>query len=267
MRASYFAIRRHTLGLGVSIHWDHFRSCVAGPAKDAAGAESIVVGIDDTYIRHHRKLASRQIQVTAGRFERNGALGERFAFVAQAPCWRSSHFAGVINEQGRTADTAIRIVNDGDTGLRNFVQNSMGKRVESQLDWFRIGTRLERLRKVVHLPVTYAEYFANPTATKPMEILVNQLRNVLWRGRSDAAMTHFDLLRTAVDDWRFGHPHTSLDSIERAHRNIDEFQGYVCGNRRNVPDFAKARAAGRRISTAHVESAMNHLVNHRMSKK
>jgi hypothetical protein len=34
-----------------------------------------------------------------------------------------------------------------------------------------------------------------------------------------------------------------------------------------LPDFAKARKAGHRISTAHVESVMNHLVNHRMGKK
>jgi hypothetical protein len=41
----------------------------------------------------------------------------------------------------------------------------------------------------------------------------------------------------------------------------------VCGNRRSLPDFAKQRAAGYRISTAHAESVMNHLVNHRLSKK
>jgi len=41
----------------------------------------------------------------------------------------------------------------------------------------------------------------------------------------------------------------------------------VRGTRRAVPSFAKAKAAGRRISTAHVESVMNHLINHRMSKK
>ena len=57
------------------------------------------------------------------------------------------------------------------------------------------------------------------------------------------------------------------DSLARVTRAIDEFQGYVGGNRRSVPSFAKARAARRRISTAHVESVMNHLINHRMSKK
>jgi hypothetical protein len=44
-------------------------------------------------------------------------------------------------------------------------------------------------------------------------------------------------------------------------------KGTSPSNRRSVPSFAKARAAGRRISTAHVESVMNHLINHRMSKK
>ena|ERR1700677_4346838 len=35
------------------------------------------------------------------------------------------------------------------------------------------------------------------------------------------------------------------------------------GNRRAVPSFAKARASGRRIAAAHIESVMNPLINHR----
>jgi hypothetical protein len=58
-----------------------------------------------------------------------------------------------------------------------------------------------------------------------------------------------------------------LCSICSAKQVIKEFRSYVCGNRRSLPDFAKQRAAGHRISTAHVESVMNHLVNHRLSKK
>jgi hypothetical protein len=50
-------------------------------------------------------------------------------------------------------------------------------------------------------------------------------------------------------------------------RAIDEIQGHVGGNRRGVPNFAKARAAGWRISTAQVESVMNHLINHRLGKR
>lgn len=54
---------------------------------------------------------------------------------------------------------------------------------------------------------------------------------------------------------------------ERTQKTIDEVRKYVCGNRRGLPDFAKQRAAGHRVSTAHVESVMIHFVNHRMSKK
>jgi hypothetical protein len=55
--------------------------------------------------------------------------------------------------------------------------------------------------------------------------------------------------------------------IRRAKQVIKEFKCSVCGNRRSLPDFAKRRAAGHRIPTAHVESVRNHLVNHRLRKK
>jgi hypothetical protein len=39
---------------------------------------------------------------------------------------------------------SARVVSDGDDGLRNLMQTSMGKHVQSQLDWLHIGMRLER---------------------------------------------------------------------------------------------------------------------------
>ena len=70
-----------------------------------------------------------------------------------------------------------------------------------------------------------------------------------------------------IDRWAAEHPGQCADSVRRARQVIEEIRYYVCGNRRSLPDFAKQRAAGHRISTAHVESVMNHLVNHRSSKK
>jgi uncharacterized protein with von Willebrand factor type A (vWA) domain len=58
-----------------------------------------------------------------------------------------------------------------------------------------------------------------------------------------------------------------MESVRRAKQVIKDFRYYVCGNRRSLPDFARQRGAGNRISTAHFESVMNHLVNHRLSKK
>ena len=95
----------------------------------------MVVGIDDTYVRHRERLASRQIQITAGRLERNGALGARFAFVSSSPSWNLRQFDGFLKQQGRNDRTTMRVVTDGDDGLRNLVQRSISIGSTSACGW------------------------------------------------------------------------------------------------------------------------------------
>jgi hypothetical protein len=115
--------------------------------------------------------------------------------------------------------------------------------------------------------VTYAEYRREPEAFDPMERRVERVRHALWHGRIRSALDHLTALRHDLELWSATRPDRALDALSTTIRAIDEFEGYVGGNRRGVPNFAKARAAGRRISTAHVESVMNHLINHRLGKR
>jgi len=117
------------------------------------------------------------------------------------------------------------------------------------------------------MPVTYQEYLDDPRAFDPLKRRVSRLRDALWRGKSWRALLQFAWLRGGIDRWAAEHPGHCADSVRRARRVIKEIRYYVCGNRRSLPDFASQRAAGHRISTAHVESVMNHLVNHRLSEK
>lgn len=66
MRASHTAIRRHTIEVGKALELQQIDAALAGPDRQSQEASSMVVGIDDTYARHRERLASRQIQVTAG---------------------------------------------------------------------------------------------------------------------------------------------------------------------------------------------------------
>jgi hypothetical protein len=267
MRASHMAIRRHTLATGRELE-AHLLDLAEGQADySRKAAKSLVVGIDDTYVKHREHLAARQFQVTAGRVERNGKLGPRFVFVSSHPGWTESFFDGFLLQQGMKRDTVMRVVTDGDDGLRNFVQRSSPRPMESQLDWFHIGMKLELLRKAVVMPVTYQEYLEDPHAFHPLQRRISRLRDALWRGRSWQARLQFAWIRGDIDRWAAEHPGRCAQSVRRAKQVIKEFRFYVCGNRRSLPDFAKQRAAGHRISTAHVESVMNHLVNHRLSKK
>jgi hypothetical protein len=265
-RAGRMAIWRHTVTAGRRIEGDQL-AAVRGGADRRPSVERLLIGIDDTYIRHRQRDASRQIQVTAGRFERDGKLAERFAFVRSVPEWSPDQFQGILIDQGTDTCKCVQVMTDGDDGLRNFVQRAAGVPIEPQLDWFHIGMRLERLRKIVHLPVTYAEYRREPEAFDPMERRVKRVRHALWHGRVRSALDHLTALRHDLELWSATHPDRALDALGTTIRAIDEFEGYVGGNRRGVPNFAKARAAGRRISTAHVESVMNHLINHRLGKR
>jgi hypothetical protein len=111
--------------------------------------------------------------------------------------------------------------------------------MESQLDWFHIGMKLELLRKAVVMPVTYQEYFEDPQAFDPVQLRISRLRDALWLGRSWQARLQFAWLRGDIDRWAAEHPGGCTQSVRRAKQVIREFRYYVCGNRRSLPDFAK----------------------------
>jgi hypothetical protein len=164
MRASHMAIRRHTLEIGRELDAQRLDVASGLSPRSPEAAKSLVVGIDDTYVKHRERLSARQFQVTAGRVERNGKLGARFVFVSSNSSWSADSFDGFLLQQGMNRGTSMRVVTDGDDGLRNFVQRSSPRPMESQLDWFHIGMRLELLRKAVVMPTSYQEYLQDPHA-------------------------------------------------------------------------------------------------------
>lgn len=158
----------------------------------------------------------------------------------------------------------MRVVTDGDDGLRNFVQrssprpNSTGSTSAcSSNSYARQSSCPSLTRNILQIPPPLG----------PMQRRVSRLRDALWRGRSWQALLQSAWLSGDIDRWAAEHPGPCAQSVRRAKKVIKECRYYGCGNRRSLPNFAKQRAAGHRISTAHVKSVMNHLVNHRLSKK
>ena len=58
-----------------------------------------------------------------------------------------------------------------------------------------------------------------------------------------------------------------VDRIDHILQQLDEFRSYLYGNAESLVNYNIARIAGERVSTAHVESTVNQLVNWRMCKK
>ncbi len=166
MRAGRMVAWRHTVGLGRMIHQQQCAANREPPPRGRRRVRGLSVGIDDTYVRSQSE-GSRQFQVTGGRFERNGRLAERFAFVSSSPDWSPQQFSGALREHGIVPGDPIRVISDGDDGLRHFMQNTISANVTQQLDWFHIGMRLERLRKAAGLPICYSEFIRNMDADAP----------------------------------------------------------------------------------------------------
>ena len=70
MRASHAAIRRHTVAIGRDLEAQRMSAAQVRSGSPGDAAHAMVVGIDDTYVRHRERLTSRQIQITAGRLVR-----------------------------------------------------------------------------------------------------------------------------------------------------------------------------------------------------
>jgi hypothetical protein len=58
-----------------------------------------------------------------------------------------------------------------------------------------------------------------------------------------------------------------VERIDDTLKRLDELQKYALLNQRSLVDYARAWRKGERVSTAHVESTMNLLVNQRTGKK
>jgi hypothetical protein len=265
--AGRMTILRHTAALGQVIDTSRRNAAVRSFYDDFSATRGASVGIDDTYVRHCRQDPGRQFKVTAGRIERDGRLAERFAFVASSPRHFPDHFEGVLRESQIGPGADIRVITDGDDGLRNFVRRWAGSEITQQVDWFHIGMRLQHLRSAANLPMTYGDYLHRPHALDPLQKRVDRIREALWRGRPWRAMLNLHRLQRDAARWLRPRRDHSGYARKRIDAAVSDLARYIRGNRRAVPNFARARAAGQRISTAHVESVMNHLVNHRMSKK
>jgi hypothetical protein len=63
------------------------------------------------------------------------------------------------------------------------------------------------------------------------------------------------------------HTQKQSERFESIEAKLGELRSYLYANRESVRGYAKAFRNGERISTAHVESTVNQLINWRMCKK
>ena len=93
------------------------------------------------------------------------------------------------------------------------------------------------------------------------------MKSMLWNDGVEMADFGMTRVRIGLFQHALAYPEENRGQFERIKAKLDELRSYLYANRQSVVGYAEAYRNGERISTAHVESTVNRLINCRMCKK
>ena len=86
---------------------------------------------------------------------------------------------------------------------------------------------------------------------------------MLWNDGVEMAEFGMTRVRIGLFQHALAHPEANSERFESIEAKLDELRSYLYANRESVRGYAEAYRNGERISTAHVESTVNQLINWR----
>ncbi len=250
-------VREHPLAIGRRLDSQGLqftRSEVNPP--DALDMRS--VGLDSGYVRHCAPEGKQDFEVVAGRALR-ADLGQRsIAFVRTVDDHANQGIKALLAPFSTTADN-MEVFTDGDNQLRQWQQSTLpgSKHI---LDWYHLRQRVSRLNRVVHSKET-ARQLKHADHDRLSE-LVDAIPWRLWHGRSCQAIRKLEIMQMVL-----GRPYVvDKEAVKLIPRLTKELLGYLKYNRDSLPNYGQRYRAKKRISSAFIESAVNQLIDKRMSK-
>jgi hypothetical protein len=251
------AVRKHTLGVGRRLDAQGLE--VRPEAADMESKSNVTtVGLDGGYLRLCHPDEEKSFEVVAGRAMRAGDDQRSVAFVRTVDPHSHARVRAVLAAFGGQ-DYPMEVFTDGEIQLRQW-QLSTLPRARHILDWYHLRQRVAKLNAVVH---------GRPTASQLrtadhdwLSRLAGGLKWRLWHGRAREAMG-----RLAVMLYVLGKSTVCRKPAARQIRKLTlDLLGYLRNNADSLPNYGRRYRAGRRISSAFVESAVNQLIDKRMSK-
>ena len=97
--------------------------------------------------------------------------------------------------------------------------------------------------------------------------IVTSMKWMPWNDGVDMAEIGMTRVRIGLFQHAMAHQEANSERFESIEAKLDELRSYLYANRESVRGYAEAYRNGERISTAHVESTVNQLINWRMCKK
>jgi hypothetical protein len=180
------------------------------------------------------------------------------AFVRTVDEHSRERVRGVLSAFGGQNRT-MEVFTDGDTPLPQWQLKTL-PRVTHILDWYHLRRRISQLNAVVHSKATASQL--KTVNHDRLSELAGGLKWRPWHGRSAKGRRRLEAMLHVL-----GRPEVACRPAVPLIRKLTiELLGYLRNNADSLPDYGRRYRAGRRISSAFAESAVNQLIDKRMSK-
>lgn len=229
----------------------------------------LVVGLDGGFVHsaHQRSRRDGWFEVIAGKSvpaEREAAC---FGFVQTYDRKPKRRLYELLRAQGMQPNQQLVFITDGADDVRD-LPLYLNPRSEHLLDWFHITMRitvLGQLAKGLRAPPPPRdghddeddEAFVDVDVPRELE----RLKWFLWHGN---VFRTLETIEGLADDLFRWDPEPERAKLLKA---VAEFDGYIRANAWSIPSYAERHLAGEPISSAFVESTVNHVISKRMVKK
>lgn len=215
----------------------------------------IIVGMDGGFVRGWKDKTA-QFEVIAGKAVPEDRSDRYFGFVQTHDTKPRRRLNQVLRDQGFQMNQDVTFLTDGGDSVRALVAD-MSPCAEHYLDWFHVTMRLTVLGQ-------FAKGVAHHDAAAGADI-TERLDRIKWRLWHGDAIEGQERIEDLAED--IGCLVLPYDGLKKFARLTAEFATYIANNIDAIPNYGERWRYGERISTAFVESAVNVVIDKRMSKR
>jgi len=200
----------------------------------------------------------RHVQATTERMDDEVPESKCFGYVQTYDEKPRRRLYELMKSQGLQDNQQVVFMSDGGEDVRR-VQMYLHPSSEHWIDWFHITMRitvLQQQTKSLQGEANRAKEAAE------LSKRIDSIKHLLWHGNVAEAL---DRMSDTLLDLELIRAQSA--AAEKLAAGLAEFEIYIHNNREFIPNFGERYRQGETISTAFVESTINHVVSRRFVKK
>ena len=253
-------VRRRALSIGQRLDTELHETADALHTERSDTEPVTVVGLDSGYVKDCRPHTEGSFEVVVGRILNENKDSRRLGFVCTIESNRAAghRLKRRLSEQGQITD-GVTVFTDGDPGLRGLLLSALPKATHI-LDWLHLTRRLTVLKRVLFGKDAIDQ--SPPDYHDPLCQHLESLKWRLWHGYVGGAFNRISAILFTLRLPTIAGKKVAV----RIRRLIKELLRYLKNNQDSLANYGRRYRNGERISTAFMESAVNQLIDKRMSK-